>query len=117
VDEFLNPKAAITPFISGCVVTTIANTLWYAFGFLPVIVAFILSVLYAVVIVKDCKDFFIYKCIYFVFNTLIVFSLAYSNTLAGNHITTTRQLTNYYNPYGSAMPTQQREFFVDWFNL
>lgn len=117
MDEFIDPKAAVTPFVAGVTVTFITNSIWYAFGFPPIFTALFLSVLFGLLIVRKHKVSFFFKSIYFILNTLIVFSLAYSNALMVKNMTSMREEMTYYNPSVSVTTTQQRDYFVDWFNL
>jgi hypothetical protein len=80
LDEFLNPKSMLTPGVCGAVIMTITNALGVSFGIVGVGRTFIclgLSFLVgSLVFVAGPKSSWPKKAIFYVLNSLIIFSMA-----------------------------------------
>lgn len=81
--EFLNPKSMMTPAIAGSFIMIIANTLWLQFAISQKWTALFLSFLFLVPVLKSFTASFLERSIYFIFNALIVFSMAVNTNYAG----------------------------------
>jgi hypothetical protein len=80
--EFLNPSSMLTPGIAGAVAMTITNTLSAQFGFNAAVVALLCSFLIGLLVVTAKTVPFWKKYVYYVFNSLVIFTMAVgSNTL------------------------------------
>src|SRR5262249_8584745 len=113
MDKFIDPQATVTPFIAGIAVMFITATCWSAFGLPCIPISLILSLAFGLLSVREIKATLLYKFIYVVINTLIVFSSAYGDTLIIKNIGDRRETMGYYN---SDTSIKRRDFFVDWFN-
>lgn len=75
VQEFLNPASMLTPGLTGSVTMFIANALSVHFSLTPSWVGLGISFLFGtLVFISSVK--FIYKLVYYVLNSLIIFSVA-----------------------------------------
>lgn len=81
--DFLNPRSMLTPGIAGSVVMVIANTLWVEFMLPQKWTALILSFLLIIPILLSFSASKLENVIYFIFNGLIIFSLAANTNFAG----------------------------------
>ena len=80
--EFLNPSSMLTPGIAGAVTMTIANTLSAQFGLNAAVVALLCSFLIGLLVVTAKTVPSWKKYAYYVFNSLVIFTMAVgTNTL------------------------------------
>jgi uncharacterized membrane protein YjgN (DUF898 family) len=76
ISDFLNPASMLTPGLAGAVTMMISNALWIAFGLNAAWSTLILSFLLGMIVwVATAK--LVARCIYYVFNSLIIFSVAF----------------------------------------
>jgi hypothetical protein len=85
-DDFLNPRSMLTPGIAGSMVMVITNTLWVEFMVPQKWTALVLSFLLIIPILLKFAASWFENIVYFVFNGLIVFSLAVNTNFAGRKV-------------------------------
>ena len=109
VEEFLQPKAMLTPGIAGGVTMLIANALWVAFSLPPRWTSLALSFLLGLLVFVATTRVPVWqRAVYYLLNSLIIFSVSIG--------------TNYVGVGATRPPTQQtstvqpgaRSFFGDW---
>jgi hypothetical protein len=113
VDEFLQPKAMLTPGIAGGVTMLIANALWVAFSLPPrwtsLVVSFLVGLL---VFVATTRVPVWQRALYYVLNSLIIFSVSIGANYVGVGVThPPAPETRAAEP---TAPTGARQFFGDW---
>ena len=86
-DDFLKPESMVTPGIAGGITMMISNTLWFQFA-LPqrwtgLVVSFALGML--VFIAGQLSVW--QRCVYYVINSLIIFSMAAGSNYVGMTVT------------------------------
>ena len=110
VDEFLNPKAMLTPGIAGAVTMLIANALWVAFGLPPrwtsLMLSFVLGLLVFVGRSGGVPGW--QRTVYYLLNSLIIFSVSIGTNYAGVGLTHPPAAQS-----GAVQPAT-RAFFGDW---
>ena len=113
VEEFLQPKAMLTPGIAGGVTMLIANALWVAFSLPPRWTALLLSFLLGLLVFVATPRAPVWqRAVYYLLNSLIIFSVSIGANYVG--VGATRpptQQTNLGEPPG---PAGTRAFFGDW---
>ncbi len=113
VEEFLQPKAMLTPGIAGGVTMLIANALWVAFSLPPRWTALVLSFLLGLLVFVATPRAPVWqRAVYYLLNSLIIFSVSIGTNYVG--VGATRpptQQTNLGEPPG---PAGTRAFFGDW---
>jgi len=112
VDEFLQPKAMLTPGIAGGVTMLIANALWVAFSLPPrwtsLVLSFVVGLL--VFVAKGGVPAW-QRALYYVVNSLIIFSVSIGTNYAGVGLTHPPvQQSNTVDPGA-------RTFFGDWLKV
>ena len=112
VEEFLQPKAMLTPGIAGGVTMLIANALWVAFSLPPRWTSLVLSFLLGLLVFVATKVPLWQRAVYYLLNSLIIFAVSIGTNYVGVGLThpPTRQ-TNVVEPTG---PAGARLFFGDW---
>jgi hypothetical protein len=80
--DFLNPASMLTPGLAGALTMMISNALFHAFGFNAAYAALALSFLLGT-IVWVATAAFLARCIYYIFNSLIIFSVAFGTNSFG----------------------------------
>ncbi len=86
VSDFLNPKSMLTPGIAGAVIMLVTNTLWVQFGFPQKWTALILSfMLGSLSFIHGAVPPW-QKVIYYVLNSLIIFSVGIGTNAVGTKI-------------------------------
>ena len=110
VDEFLQPKAMLTPGIAGGVTMLIANALWVAFGLPPrwtsLVLSFVVGLLVFVGRGGGVPGW--QRTVYYLLNSLIIFSVSIGTNYVGVGLT---------HPPASqsgAVQPAARAFFSDW---
>ena len=115
VDEFLQPKAMLTPGIAGGVTMLIANALWVAFSLPPrwtsLVLSFVLGLL--VFVAKGGSVPLWQRAIYYLLNSLIIFSVSIGTNYVGVGVTHPPAQQN--KVAAPAGPSGARVFFGDWF--
>ncbi|HMC18739.1 MAG TPA: hypothetical protein VKH16_05920 [Gemmatimonadales bacterium] len=112
VDEFLQPKAMLTPGIAGGVTMLIANALWVAFSLPPrwtsLVLSFVVGLL--VFVAKGGVPGW-QRTVYYVLNSLIIFSVSIGTNYVGVG------LTHPPAQQSNAAEPAARVFFGDWLRL
>ena len=115
VEEFLQPKAMLTPGIAGGVTMLIANALWVAFSLPPRWTSLVLSLLLGLLAFVATKVPLWQRAVYYVLNSLIIFSVSIGTNYVGvGLIHPPTQQTNAGGPTG---PAGARTFFGDWLRM
>jgi hypothetical protein len=113
VEEFLQPKAMLTPGIAGGVTMLIANALWVAFSLPPrwtsLVLSFLLGLL--VFVAKGGVPPW-QRAVYYLLNSLIIFSVSIGTNYVG--VGVTRPATHQTNVGEPSGPAASRVFFGDW---
>lgn len=113
VDEFLQPKAMLTPGIAGGVTMLIANALWVAFSLPPrwtsLVLSFVVGLL--VFVAKGGGVPAWQRAVYYLLNSLIIFSVSIGTNYVGVG------LTHPPAQRSSALQPAARVFFGDWLGL
>ena len=114
VDEFLQPKAMLTPGIAGGVTMRIANALWVAFSLPPrwtsLVLSFVLGLL--VFVAKGGGVPLWQRAVYYLLNSLIIFSVSIGTNYAGVGVT---RPPAQQNKVAAPAGPGARVFFGDWF--
>ena len=112
VDEFLQPKAMLTPGIAGGVTMLIANALWVAFSLPPrwtsLVLSFVVGLL--VFVAKGGVPGW-QRAVYYVLNSLIIFSVSIGTNYVGVGLTQPPA------QQGNAAEPGARTFFGDWLKV
>lgn len=109
VEEFLQPKAMLTPGIAGGVTMLIANALWVAFSLPPRWTSLALSFLVGLVVFVAKGSVPAWqRTVYYVLNSLIIFSVSIGTNYVG--VGVTRPPAHQTN----AVEPGARMFFSDW---
>ena len=82
-NEFLNPKSMVTPGGAGAIIMLVANSLSVFLGFPPEITVIVMSLLFGLLVVLPYSASMIHKSLLFIFNSLIVFSIAVGTMTVG----------------------------------
>ena len=110
VEEFLQPKAMLTPGIAGGVTMLIANALWVAFGLPPrwtaLVLSFVLGLLVFVGRSGGVPGW--QRAVYYLLNSLIIFSVSIGTNYAGV------RLPHSPASQSGAVQPAARAFFGDW---
>ena len=109
VEEFLQPKAMLTPGIAGGVTMLIANALWVAFSLPPRWTSLLLSFLLGLLVFAAKGGVPVWqRAVYYLLNSLIIFSVSIGTNYAGVGLThpPARQ--------SNAVEPGARTFFGDW---
>ena len=113
VDEFLQPKAMLTPGIAGGVTMLIANALWVAFSLPPRWTSLLLSfVLGLLVFVTTTRVPLWQRAVYYLLNSLIIFAVSIGTNYVGVGVTHPPAQQN--KLAAPAGPSGARVFFGDW---
>ena len=115
IEEFLQPKSMLTPGIAGAVTMLIANTLWVAFGFPPRWTSLVLSFVLGLLVFVATGAPVWQRVVYYVVNSLIIFSVSMGTNYAGAALTRPRTDAHaVLGPTGPTGPTGARVFFGEW---
>lgn len=101
VNEFFNPRSMMTPGVVGGLIMLISNTLWVQFSLPKSWTSLFLSSLFVILIIKKFNVLLYEKLIYFIFNSLIIFSLAINTNFAGGKVIS-EVLSRTYSTYYAA---------------
>lgn len=105
IGDFLNPASMLTPGFAGAVAMMISNTLVHAFGLPPAWSALVLSFLLGT-IVWVASVSLLRGAVYYVLNSLIIFSVAFgTNTLGLGASATNLSLNISSAAYAAEAPT------------
>jgi len=108
VEEFLQPKAMLTPGIAGGVTMLIANALWVAFSLPPRWTSLVLSFLLGLLVFVATRVPLWQRAVYYLLNSLIIFSVSIGTNYVGVG------LTHPPAQQSNAMQPSPRRFFGDW---
>jgi len=108
VEEFLQPKAMVTPGIAGGITMLIANALWVAFSLPPRWTSLVLSFLLGLLAFVATKIPLWQRAVYYLLNSLIIFSVSIGTNYVGVG------LTHPPTQQSNAVETGPRRFFGDW---
>jgi hypothetical protein len=108
VEEFLQPKAMLTPGIAGGVTMLIANALWVAFGFPQRWTSLALSFLLGLLVFVATNVPLWQRAVYYLVNSLIIFSVSIGTNYVGVG------LTHPPAQHSNAVDPATRTFFGDW---
>jgi hypothetical protein len=86
LNEFLNPKSMVTPGVAGALTMAITNSLFVNFGGSRAWIGVLVSSLFALLTVAATAMSIWQRCIFFILNTLIIFTMALGSNSAGNAI-------------------------------
>ena len=116
VEEFLQPKAMLTPGIAGGITMLIANALWVTFSLPPRWTSLVLSFLLGLLVfVATTRAPLWQRAVYYLLNSLIIFSVSIGTNYVGVGVThPPAQRTNGGEPTG---PAGARTFFGDWLRM
>ena len=110
VEEFLQPKAMLTPGIAGGVTMLIANALWVAFSLPPrwtsLVLSFLLGLLVFVAMTSSVPLW--QRAVYYLVNSLIIFAVSIGTNYVGVG------LTHPPAQQSNAVQPRARMFFGDW---
>lgn len=111
VDEFLQPKAMLTPGIAGGVTMVIANALWVAFSLPPKWTSLVLSFLLGLLVfaAKGSAPGW-QRGIYYLLNSLIIFSVSIGTNYVGVGLTEPPLPSH----QAGVVNPGARAFFGDW---
>jgi len=111
VEEFLQPKAMLTPGIAGGVTMLIANALWVAFSLPPRWTSLVLSFLLGLLVFVATRAPLWQRAVYYLLNSLIIFSVSIGTNYVGVGVTHPPAHET------SAVQPGARLFFSDWLQL
>ena len=112
VEEFLQPKAMLTPGIAGGVTMLIANALWVAFSLPPRWTSLVLSFLVGLLVFVAKGGVPVWqRAVYYVLNSLVIFSVSIGTNYVG--VGLTRPPAQQSN----AVEPRARTFFGDWLSI
>jgi hypothetical protein len=94
IADFLNPRSMFTPGFAGGIIMLITNSLWVTFAIPQKWAALFLSALLVILTLKKYPVPLLEKAIYFIFNVLILFSLAVNTNFAGRFIVNPAYVAN-----------------------
>lgn len=83
MDDFISSKSMITPGIAGSATTMITGTLVTAFGFPGAVTALIVSFIFGLMALADKSVTIYYKFIFYIINSVTIFSVAVGLNQAG----------------------------------
>ena len=114
VEEFLQPKAMLTPGIAGGITMLIANALWVAFSLPPRWTSLVLSFLLGLLIFAATKAPLWQRTVYYLLNSLIIFAVSIGTNYVGVGVTRpASQRTDVITPGDAGA----RTFFGDWLRI
>jgi hypothetical protein len=114
--EFLNPKSMLTPGIAGALTMLITNTLNQQFQLPGKWIALGLSFLLGTLVFSDKKTVIWQKILLYVFNSLIIFSMAAGTNIAGRATLKPPRSTIQEFMSLDVKPVEPQSFFEDWFD-
>src|SRR5437660_8148790 len=110
LEEFLRPKALLTPGIAGGVTMLIANALWVVFSLPPrwtsLVLSFLLGLLVFVAMTSSVPLW--QRAVYYLVNSLIIFAVSIGTNYVGVG------LTHPPAQQSNAVQPRARRFFGDW---
>ncbi|SES63363.1 hypothetical protein SAMN05216326_10152 [Nitrosomonas marina] len=83
MDNFISSRSMITPGLAGSATTMITGTLVTTFGFPGAVTALIVSFVFGSMALADKSVAFYYKLIFYIINSITIFSVAVGLNQAG----------------------------------
>jgi hypothetical protein len=125
MDNFISSRAMITPGLAGSATTMITGTLVTTFGFPGAVTALIISFVFGSMALADKSVTIYYKFIFYIINSVTIFSVAVGLNQAGMAIierdqqpptiVEERSLDPAEDENNDVMRTESRPFFQEWF--
>jgi hypothetical protein len=123
MDNFISSKSMITPGIAGSATTMITGTLVTTFGFPGAVTALAISFVFGLMALADKSITIYYKFIFYIINSVTIFSVAVGLNQAGMAIidrdkqaTTVQERALGPAEEGTGvMQAESRSFFQEWF--
>ena len=115
VEEFLQPKAMLTPGIAGGVTMLIANALWVAFSLPPRWTSLVLSFVLGLLVFVATRAPLWQRLVYYLLNSLIIFAVSIGTNYAG--VAVTHPATQRADVSEPGAASGSRTFFGDWLRL
>ena len=113
VDEFLQPKAMLTPGIAGGITMLIANALWVAFSLPPRWTSLVLSFVLGLLVFAAKGGVPAWqRAVYYLLNSLIIFAVSIGTNYVGVGVTHPPAQQN--KVAAPAGPSGARVFLGDW---
>lgn len=113
LDEFLNPKSMLTPGVAGAVTMLITNTLTVQFGLVPNVTGLVLSFLLGSVVFLSQSDVrWPGRVLYYILNSLIIFSVAMGTNQAG--VSASQKANTRVVQAAPGAMAASEPFFSDW---
>lgn len=91
MDDFLKPESMMTPGVAGAITMTISNTMWVQFGLQQRWSALALSFAFGALVFTASRLKVWQRSIYYVLNSLIIFSAAAGSNYIGYQVSETAQ--------------------------
>ena len=123
MDDFVNSKAMIAPGVAGSATTMITGTLVTTFGFPGAVTALDVSFVFGLMVLADKTLTISYKLLFYVINSMIIFSVAVGLNQSGMAIierdkpvsTMERSLASADEKQSSSAESNAKQFFQEWF--
>ncbi|SEQ96876.1 hypothetical protein SAMN05421690_1004111 [Nitrosomonas sp. Nm51] len=124
MDNFVSSRSMITPGLAGSATTMITGTLVTTFGFPGAVTALIVSFVFGLMALADKSVAAYYKFIFYIINSVTIFSVAVGLNQAGMAIierdrqaptVEERTLGPAEDEEHDAMQAESRPFFQEWF--
>jgi hypothetical protein len=114
MDEFLNSKAMFTPGMAGAATTALTGTLASVFGFRGDITALVISFMFGLLVLADRGAPFLQRAIFYVLNSITIFSVAVGLNQAGVAATKSTAQAQYEQRW-TPPQGETNKFFRSWF--
>ena len=98
VDDFLKPESMMTPGVAGAITMTVSNTMWMQFGLQQRWCALALSFAFGALVFAATRIPFWQRAVYYVLNSLIIFSAAAGGNYIGYQALETKQTASISDP-------------------
>ncbi len=112
MDDFLKPESMMTPGVAGAITMTISNTMWVQFGVQQRWSALVLSFAFGALVFTATRLKIWQRSIYYVLNSLIIFSAAAGSNYIGYQVSETAQTASLLEPpavHAMSWPTLAKE--------
>lgn len=98
LEDFLKPESMMTPGVAGAITMTISNTLWVQFGLQQRWSALLLSFAFGALVFTASRLKIWQRSVYYVLNSLIIFSAAAGSNYIGYQVSETAQTASLLEP-------------------
>ncbi len=115
MDDFLKPESMITPGVAGAITMTISNTLWVQFGLQQRWCALALSFAFGALVFTATRMPVWQRGVYYVLNSLIIFSAAAGGNYIGYQVSETTQSASLSSPtaaHARSWPSLTQEVYA-----